>query len=82
MGKGKKKMASKSFEVLKPNFDEYKDTFMSMSAPFKEMPEGDDKTDLRKALNAHLDLFIADYPEVVTETKVNLGRQALEALEV
>lgn len=76
MGKGKKKMANPSFEVLKPNHDEYVENFQALTNGLNNGSQ--DRDIVMKQVDHLLDLHAADYPELITEYIVKRGMEVLE----
>lgn len=67
-------MANKSFEITKPPVEEYQERFEALARVMT--PENRDEILLQ--IDRVCDLYGADYPERITETKVELGMLALE----
>lgn len=63
MGKGKKKMAKPSFEILEPQHGEYVANFRGLAASL-DYPESDRDTVMQQ-VDHLLDKHALDYPEIV-----------------
>lgn len=75
MGKGKKKkMANPSYEILKPQHDEYVERFEALV----QVMTPENREEILPQVDRVLDLHAADYPELITEYIVKRGMEALE----
>lgn len=72
-------MAKKSFEILKPPVEEYREMFEALCRTLGKTAT-ESHPDIRNQIDHTLDLYGADYSERIQETKVQLGCLALEAV--